>query len=211
MGDDIRAFGVYSSERYPQSRFLKLGSQGYWEEGALNFIVGSYYVKLLCFDCGQGAESLLTGIALEVETKVPNKGKLPPLLGLFPPEGLIANSEKFILQNVLGYGFLHHGYLASYRAQEQEFDLFLIQGTSAQEAQKMMNQYLDSQRGSGQTPQSTDLGFHVRDRYSNNVYLAQSGNLIVGVMRIKDGFEDMGKKYLGLLVQAAKGESADRL
>lgn len=204
MGDDVRAFGVYSSERYPESHFRKVGSQGYWEEGALNFIVGGYYVKLLCFDCSESAEKTLMSIAREVENKVPNHGQLPPLLGLFPGEGLIANSEKFILQNVLGYGFLHHGYLASYRAQAQDFDLFIIQGTGAQDAQKMMSQYLDSQRESGQTAQPTNPGFHVRDRYSNNIYFVQSGNLILGVMRIKDGFEEMGKKYLGLLLQAAK-------
>ena len=204
MGDAIKAFGVYSSERYPESRFLKIGNQGYWEEGSLNFIVGEYYVKLLCFDCGPSAEAPLTSIAREVEKKVPNSGQLPPLLDLFPSEGLVANSEKFILQNVLGYGFLHHGYLAGYRAEDQEFDLFIIQGTDAQDAQNMMSQYLNTQRESGQAAQPTSLGFHVRDRYSNNIYFAQSGNLIVGVMRIKDGFEELGQKYLGLLLQAAK-------
>jgi hypothetical protein len=204
MGDEVRAFGVYSSERYPESRFLKIGSQGYWEEGALNFIVGGYYVKLLCFDCGQAAERSLTSIARDVEKKVPTHGQLPPRLHLFPAEGLIANSEKFILQNVLGYGFLHHGYLASYRVQDQEFDLVIIQGTDAQDAQNMVSQYLNIQRESGQAAQPTNLGFHVRDRYVNNIYIIQSGNLILGVMRIKDGFEEMGKRYLGLLVQAAK-------
>ena len=204
MEDEIRAFGVYSSERYPESRFLAIGSQGYWEEGALNFIVGGYYVKLLCFDCGEGAEQALTSIARDVEKKAPSKGKLPPLLGLFPGEGMIAKSEKFILQNVLGYGFLHHGYLASYRAQDQEFELFIIQGTGAQDAQDMMRKYLDGQRESGQDARPTNFGFHVRDRYSGNIYLAQSGNLILGVMKIKDGFEGLGLKYLGLLVQAAK-------
>jgi hypothetical protein len=204
MGDEVRAFGVYSSERYPESHFLKVGSQGYWEDGALNFIAGSYYVKLLCFDCGGGAEQALMSIAREVEKKVPNDGRLPLLLHLFPSEGLIANSEKFILQNVLGYGFFHHGYLASYKAQGQEFDLFIIQGTAVQDAQNMMNQYLNSQRESGQAAQPTSLGFYVRDRYAHNIYFAQSGNLILGVMRIKEGFEEMGKKYLQLLVQAAK-------
>jgi hypothetical protein len=204
MGDEVRAFGVYSSERYPESHFFKVGSQGYWEEGALNFIAGSYYVKLLCFDCGGGAEPTLVSIARDIEKKVPNNSKLPPRLGLFPRDGLIANSEKFILQNVLGYGFLHHGYLASYRVQDQEFDLFIIQGTDTQDAQNMVTQYLNIQRESSQTAQPTNLGFHVRDRYANNIYFTQSGNLILGVMRIKDGFEEMGKKYLGLLVQAAK-------
>src|SRR4030042_5526834 len=58
MGDETRAFGIYSSERYPASHFLSVGTQGYWEEGTLNFIVGGYYIKLLCFDCGQGGEQV---------------------------------------------------------------------------------------------------------------------------------------------------------
>ena len=203
MGDEVRAFGVYSSERYPESRFLDIGNQGYYEEGALNFIVGSYYVKLLCFDCGEGAEQVLTSIAREIEKKVPSKGKLPPLLSLFPGEGLVAKSEKFALQNVLGYGFFHHGYLASYRIQGQEFELFMIQGTSVEDAQNMLKQYLDSQQERGQAGLPMDLGIHVRDRYSGNIYLTRSGSLILGVLKIKDGFEDLGRKYLKLLADAA--------
>ena len=203
MGDDVKAFGVYSSERYPESQFLEIGNEGYREEGALNFIVGAYYVKLLCFECGPEGEPLLTSVAREIEKKIPNKGELPPLLGLFPKEGLIAKSEKFVLQNVLGYGFLHHGYLAGYRAQDQEFELFMIQGTDAGDAEKMMNEYLDSQKDRGQSGQPLDGGFHVRDRYSGNIYLARSGRLILGVMKIKDGSEKLGLEYLKLLAQAA--------
>ena len=68
----------------------------------------------------------------------------------------------------------------------------------------MINEYLSSQKESGQAAQPTNLGFHIRDRYAQNIYLTQSGSLILGVMRIKDGFEEIGKKYLGLLVQASK-------
>jgi hypothetical protein len=208
MGNELNAFGIYSSERFPESRFLPVGIQGYWEEGALNFVVGSYYVKLLCFDCGPNGESTLTAIAKDIEKKAGAKGQLPPLLGLFPAEGLISNSEKFVLQNVLGYGFLHHGYLASYSIQGQEFELFIIQGADAQEAQNMMSQYLDFQRASGQAPQPGPVGFQVRDRYAQNVFLAPAGNLILGVMRIRDGFEALGNKYLELLTQAAKSRAA---
>jgi Family of unknown function (DUF6599) len=203
MGDDIKAFGIYSSEKYPESHFLAIGNQGYWEEGSLNFIVGRYYVKLLCFDCGVAAEEFLTSVAREIEQKAPDKGRIPPLLGLFSVEGLVPNSERFVLQNVLGYGFLHHGYMASCRAQDQEFELFAIQGKDARDAQSMLTKYLDSQREGGQAVQPTELGYHVRDRYSGNIYLVQSGNLILGVMKIKDGSEGLGLKYLRLLAQAA--------
>jgi hypothetical protein len=204
MGDELRAFGVYSSERYPESRFLKVGGQGYWEDGTLNFTAGRYYVKLLCFDCGPAAEAELTAIARQVERKTQGSGHLPELLGLFPTEGLIANSEKFVLQNVLGYGFLHHGYIANYKAQGQEFDLVIIQGNDGPDADDMVKRYLDAHKENRPGVRSTDPWHHVRDRYSGNIFIARSGNLILGVMRIKDGFEEIGKNYLALLLEAAK-------
>ncbi len=204
MGNETRAFGIYSSERYPESRFLDIGSQGYLEEGTLNFIAGVYYVKLLCFDCGESAEEILTMVAEQVAMKVGGKGQLPPLLRLFPGEGLVANSEKFILQNVLGFGFFHHGYLADYHAEGQEFELFIIQGSNPLDAQDMLGQYLDSQRKAGQPPLKTQRGYEIRDRYSHNIFITVSGNLILGVMRIKDGFENLGKEYLDRLVRSAK-------
>jgi hypothetical protein len=142
--------------------------------------------------------------ARQIADRVPLKGRLPAPLGLFPREGLVANSEKFILQNVLGFGFLHHGYLADYRAQEQEFELFIIQGSNPQDARDMLDMYLESQRQAGQATQATSLGYHIKDRYAQNIYLSLSGNMILGVMRIKDGFEDLGQKYLSALVISAK-------
>ena len=54
-GHGLNAFGIYAAERYPESRFLPIGVQGYYEEGTLNFLAGRYYVKLLCFrGRGQG-------------------------------------------------------------------------------------------------------------------------------------------------------------
>lgn len=202
MGEETRAFGIYSSERYPESQFLDIGAQGYLEEGTLNFFVGKYYVKLLCFDCGEEGDSVLRAVADQVESKVAVKAELPPLLRFFPREGLVANSEKFILQNVLGFAFLHHGYLADYRAEDQEFELFIIEGTSPQDAKGMLDQYLESQRRAGQPAQTLSQGYHVRDRYSHNIFLALSGRLILGVMRIEDGHEELGKKYLQVLGQS---------
>lgn len=203
MGEETRAFGIYSSERYPESRFLDIGGQGYIEDGTLNFFVGGYYIKLFCFDCGDEAEAVLRSAAEQVEKKAAVKTELPPVLRLFPREGLVSNSERFILQNVLGFGFLHHGYLADYHAQGQEFELFIIQGTSPRDAQDMFAQYLESQRKAGQPPQSVAQGYLVKDRYSHNIFLAIKGDLILGVMRIKGGNEELGEKYLQWLVESA--------
>lgn len=202
MGRGKNAFGIYSAERYPESRFLSLGNQGYLEEGSLNFVIADKYVKLLCFDCGDKAEDILMLFAQEVEKKVGEKGGLPLSLGLFPREGLIPNSERFILRNFLGFSFLHDGYLASYRQEDQEFDLILVEAMSDQEAEEMLEKYLESHAKASQAPRVLPLGFHIKDRYALNVYVARVKNHIIGVMKIRDGFEENGLKYLRAFAKA---------
>jgi Family of unknown function (DUF6599) len=205
MGSSLNAFGIYSAERYPGSRYLEIGAQGYYEEGTLNFFAGNDYVKLICFDCGETAEVVLKEFAGDIEKRVGEKaGGLPPVLGHFPRAGLVANSEKFIRQNVLGYAFLHDGYLASYRVSGQEFELFIIAGRDAPEALKMLEQYLAVQAKNGAPVEKAGPGYHVQDRYAQNVFLAAKGRYLLGAMRLKNGGESVGMKYLGDLLSGVE-------
>jgi hypothetical protein len=204
MDKDTQAFGIYGAERYPGSRFLKIGNQGYEEDGTLNFIVGRFYVKLLCFSCGPNAEETLSSLARQIETRVKEKGRLPRLFDVFPPQGRIAYSEKFVLQNVLGYGFLHDGYIVSFRVNGQEFEAFILEGKSEQEAAEMLARFLENQKKVNQVPERADFGYHLRDRYMGHVYLALKGNYLLGIMRIKDGSEGVGVEYLNALRQGIK-------
>ncbi|GAH29697.1 unnamed protein product, partial [marine sediment metagenome] len=138
MGNEINSFGIYSAERFPDSQFISLGNQGYLEDETLNFIVGKYYVKLLCFDSGEDSADFLKLFSQEVVKRVKDKGTLPPALAFFPKQGLVRNSEKFILRNFMGYSFLHSGYLANYKVEDLEFDCFLIEGENADDARNML-------------------------------------------------------------------------
>jgi hypothetical protein len=203
MGGNLNAFGIYSAERYPGSRYLDIGAQGYFEEGTLNFFAGPNYIKLICFDCGETAEAALNGIAKDIAKKLgTDPGRLPAVLESFPKDGLVANSEKFIRQNVLGYAFLHDGYLAGYRASEQEFELFIIVGQDEAEARKMLGQYLAAQEKNGAPVERSGPGYHITDRYARNIYLGAKGRYLAGAMRVNNGGESLGLKYLQELLSA---------
>lgn len=202
MGSGLSAFGIYSAERYPGSRYLEVGAQGYFEEGTLNFFVGQDYVKLICFDGGDAAEAVLKEFAGQIGKGLGKGGGLPPVLALFPREGLVANSEKFIRQNVLGYGFLHDGYIADYRSSGQDFELFIIEGQDAAEAAKMLEQFLAAQAKSGSPVEKAGPGFHVKDHYAQNVFLAVKGRHFVGGMRLKDDGQTIGMRYMADLLSA---------
>ena len=146
MGNSINAFGIYSAERFPENQFVDIGLQGYQEEGALNFFGGRYYVKLLCFDCEAQSGDILTNFAKEIVKRSGNISAFPALLSVFPKEGLLPYTEKFILRNFMGYSFLHDGFLASYKAGGQEFDCFIIDGKNAEETQEMVKRFLQDSR-----------------------------------------------------------------
>lgn len=202
MGNHKNSFGIYSAERYPDNEFLSLGTQGYVEEGTLNFLVGRYYVKLLCFDCGDRRDKWLRDFSEGIVNRVENKGGFPAYLKAFPQEGLIPNTEKFILRNVMGYKFLHNGYFVSYKMKELSFDCFLIEGENIDETADILKKYLEA-KGSASV-QKIPLGFQIKDRYYHNIYLSQVDNILCGVMKISDGFEEVGERYLSKLIESVK-------
>ncbi len=202
MGSNRNSFGIYSAERYPENAFIDIGVEGYLEEGSLNFMVGRYYVKLLCFDCGGASDNVLKSFATEIINRTEDKGKFPDLLQVFPRNGLTTHTEKYILQNFMGYGFLHDGYLVNYSLPDQDFDAFLIEGKSRDESDEMLKRYLEA-KGKDNVGKISG-GYHVKDRYYHNVFIAKVGNYLCGVMKIKDGAEDIGKKYLLEMVEKLK-------
>lgn len=204
MGSVENAFGIYSAERFPDSRFIDTGLQGYIEGETLNFLVGRYYVKLLCFDCPDEAETLRS-FTRNIVSRVENKGRLPRPLEIFPEEGLVKNSEKFVLTNFMGYGFLHNGFLATYQVDGKEFDAFVIEGENEEDAENMLNLYLEAKQDAG--PEKTDYGYHFEDRYYKNTFLNRSGRYIYGVMKIEESDEKTGIDYVKKLAVNLRSSS----
>jgi predicted PolB exonuclease-like 3'-5' exonuclease len=62
----------------------------------------------------------------------------------------------------------------------------------------MMQKYLDAKKS--QNVQKVDSGFHIKDKYYHNIYMARIGNKICGVIKIKDGSEPVGLEYLKALI-----------
>ncbi|MCJ7582107.1 MAG: hypothetical protein MUP98_16465, partial [Candidatus Aminicenantes bacterium] len=202
MSNETNAFGIYGAERYPDNNFVSIGIQGYVEEGVLNYLIGKYYIKLLCFEGGNRSGEYLELFAKAIAEKTQGQTSFPILLDHFPKDGLVANSEKFILKNVMGYSFLHDGYLSNYKVDDFEFDSFIIQGRDEGDAQMMFDRYLEAKKS--QPVQKQDSIVSIKDRYYDLIFLSRVGNHICGVMKIEEGKEDLGQKYLEALVASFK-------
>ena len=136
------AFGIYSQERLPDADFLGIGAQGYVDKNILNFVCGSYYVKINSFNTGAEDREVLQAIAKKMEESLGEKGGLPSLLSAFPPEGKKGNSEKYITRNFLGYTFFNSAYTADYELAGKTFKLFLIEAADKNECKSIIQKYL---------------------------------------------------------------------
>ncbi len=204
MGNGLDAFGIYSAERFPDNKTVDIGTHGYIEGEVLNFVAGTEYVKLLCFNGGDATTSILETFARKVAAAAGTEGAIPGLFSVFPKDGLVPNSEKYIRRNVMGFDFLGNGYLVSYKADGAEFEAFVIEPDKGQDPAGLMKRLLAFFAGDGQAVESLPSGHHVRNKYAQNLYLAIAGRFICGVNRVPDGAEKTGGIWFERLVEAVK-------
>jgi hypothetical protein len=134
MGRPQEAFGIFAAERTPEDRPLEIGSEAYLGANVLGFWQGELYVKLTSFDEGPTIEQLLTGLAQEVSSRIPGRKYELETPLLFPGDGRVESSERFIPKNFLGQPYLTDAYRVDFTRDGQEFQLFIVDTGSPEEA-----------------------------------------------------------------------------
>ncbi len=192
------AFGIYSQERLPDADFRDIGAQGYIEPNVLNFLAGSYYVKISSIHTGSEDREILMSFAKRISENLREKGALPSILTSFPEEGKKKNSEKFIAVKFLGYAFLHSAFVADYEVSGAKFKLFVIEPADKAECKNMIQKYMERV---GKPEESVAEGRYViPDPYHGEVGLCWKGRNIWGILNVSDA--SLRSKYLRLFEES---------
>ena len=134
MGSPPEGFGIFAAERTREDSSLEIGSGAFLGPNVLGFWQEEYYVKVTSFEDGPEIEGLLIEMAEEISSRLPGgKRVLDPLL-LFPKEGRIEASERFIPKNFLGQPYMTDAYQVDYVVNDQPVQLFVMKAASAAEA-----------------------------------------------------------------------------
>ena len=194
------AFGIYSQERLSNANFLDIGAQGYSEKDILNFVTGSYYVKMNSYKTGPEDQEILLNFAKKVSENLGEKGMLPSILISFPAEGKKKNSEKFIAIKFLGYSFLHSAFTADYELPGTKFKLLVIEGADKDECKDMIRKYV---RQTGNPRKNVVEGrYTISDPYHGEIELSWKGKYIGGILNLSD--TSLRSKYLKLFEEGLK-------
>jgi hypothetical protein len=193
QSDHTMAFGIYSTERSPSFKYIKIGSQGYIAEGAENFYKGNYYVKIRTYSKSEKTLQAAQSLALSVAAMLDGSTDMPPALTLFPSSGKKVNEEMYINESVLGHKFLSGAFKANYEAVPDTFSVFIFDCKSPEEALKSAEAYLTS---AGIDPLESASGKYVlADGYNGTVFLAWKENRLVAISGLSKDETDVADKY----------------
>jgi hypothetical protein len=95
LESSLSSFGVYTMGRTMESNFVSVGNQGIEEERQLRFWKGPLYTEITCDGAQPVPKGLLGAVGKDVAGRMIMTTRLPQLLLLLPPTGLVANSQRF--------------------------------------------------------------------------------------------------------------------
>ena len=173
----VNAYGIYAAERSPEYQFVEVGTQGYLEEGVLNFLSGQFYIKLYSTDSGAEVQDALQKIGQKISGNLDQENNLPELLKLFPSTGQLPYSDQYIRENFIGFDFLHSAYTVEY---EGGFKLFVIQGKDETEILEVAKQYLAFTKQDIDPASVSELTF--KDPYNGDIPAIIQGSFLAGII-----------------------------
>jgi hypothetical protein len=196
------AFGVYSQERPSNPSLLSMGTQGYIDENFLNFLSGSYYVKINSYNTGAEDREILLSFAKKVLENLDEKGTPPPILSSFPEEGKNRNSEKFVARNFLGYSFFNSAFTADYDLSGKKFKLFLMETGDKDACKTILQKYL--QQIKSPEKEVPEGRYTLSDPHHGIVDISWKGKYIWGILDLADS--ELRSRYLKLFEEKIEKE-----
>jgi hypothetical protein len=194
MGTQEHAFGMYASERSPSYQFISIGTEGYRNEGILNFLKGRYYVKLAGF--GAGADPVLDEFARAIAARIEEKAEFPALLQKLPQANRKLRSEQYLLKDPLGNAFLGPAYLVSYA---DESTLLVSVAADPADAHNRLALLTEHFRKTGTCAEAADVApgaIRASNSFEGKVLAAAKGNYVLVLYSKGTGSDSVLKEAL---------------
>jgi len=190
MGSPLDAFGIYSNFRYPEADFIELGCEGFVSDQQLMFYSDVYFVKLTVVGSISNPRESQQSCANAIRSRLPKSTARPPELDLVAVDGLIAGTEQYIADSVLGYDFFPKGFVVHADTEAAPVRAFVAIFEDDAEATNAMGAYRTFLESSGATVNAATAGnlpcqVSVDPLYKG-VAFAQTGRYVYGIVGIPD-------------------------
>ncbi len=183
MKDPRNAFGIYASERNPNSEFKRIGAEGYIGGTALNFWSGPYYAKITVFQESDDLKQEMMKLAEQLSQKIGGQSEIPPEINSFPDSDQVPHSVRYLPKDVLGQIYLKEAFEAKYKRGDSETKIVIATPGDDAAALDALTKYRQFTATSGKVLRDLtapgDGGFLGKDSYYGNMAAIRSGNRII--------------------------------
>jgi hypothetical protein len=177
--DSFCAFGMYALERPAGTTPIAVGIEGHAGADYLQFVVGSYYVKLA--QAGRPDPSALRAFAEKLAAGLAGTREPPAILKCFPSRGRLPRAEKLAAHNFLGHAFLHDAAAAAYDVDGARLRVFAVRGKDDGDVRDMVRRYL-AVGGSPNIEAKPEGAASVKDPLNGEVTLKWKGHWLWGAV-----------------------------
>jgi hypothetical protein len=123
--DSDNAYGLFSSLRPLDPTVVDYGIEGFTSGTTVDFVKGSYLVRLVGYDDSPETSAALLSMAREFDDLVPGKTTPPKMFALFPADGRMESTLKIQAESFLGQKALTDVYTIDCSADGESVTLFL--------------------------------------------------------------------------------------
>lgn len=189
MGTATNAFGVFTAERSPEGRQLKLGRDSYRAGTGYYIWEGRYYVQVAAPDDSGEYRRITRDIAERLTCALGETEEVVWGLAALPRENLVPQSVRYYLVDAMGLDFMKNTYMARYRRPEAEVVVFLSRCDSVESAESAVTEFMEHMNFYGKgVKQLTVKGIEMAACDMGGIYdiVFQKGRLVGGVTGIED-------------------------
>jgi len=202
---DENAYGLYTSIKPLGPGNIQLGAEGFSTGNSIDFVKGSYVIRVVGFDESEGTKNAAKDLAKRINQLVPGSAEKPEMFGLFPLEYMVPGSERLLAESYLGQVFLIDVYTMDYEIPESEFTLFITKDSSGEkfgkwievEKSKMVNIGLD------ELLFDNEKSFLIENNYYGKIVAGLKGEKLVGAV----GYNESHREFISRWLESLSGSS----
>lgn len=191
MGSLLDAFGIYSNYRDPSAETLAIGAEGYCDGYQLMFYQDRYFVRLSASGARDANPPNLAACAKAIAARLPGDTAAPAELGLLQVKGLVAKSQKYIGESLLGYKFFPKGLIGEIALDgDAKARALVVFGSSPEGAAAALDGYTAYVKEEGGSPTIITIAagdaFAVKDPLYKGAVVLPCGPYLLGVIGVED-------------------------
>ncbi|MDR2918942.1 MAG: hypothetical protein LBV72_06225 [Tannerella sp.] len=171
------AFGMYASERSSELEYVDIGGEAQGDARNLFFFAGSIYVKMWT-NSTDDVKDALYSIGKTFSGKIDPDAGYPVIVKSFPAKDKVPYSEAYITSSYIGHEFLKSVYIAKYKIDNQDLQLFVIDGKSKEGAKSVLTNYFTFTK---QPLEFAEGELLIKDRYNGDIPVIWKDKYIIGI------------------------------